>query len=171
MLLRSENESVFMRTPDVTTKVTSLGFEFMSIIKKMAGINRKWTILWRHFSSMFHSRSTNSFFSYDIFPFRAYIKYNDVSPSNLEEGLMNVTRRHFFGTATGAGLFAIVPARVLFGAEAPSNQLTRAIIGCGGIAHSENHLPFKGSRLVALCDVDAKHLSSFAGGAEGEWGA
>ena len=84
---------------------------------------------------------------------------------------MNVTRRHFFGTAAGAGLFTIAPAHVLFGAEAPSNQLTRAIIGCGGIAHSENHLPFTGSRLVALCDVDAKHLSSFADAAKGQWGA
>ena len=29
-----------------------------------------------------------------------------------------------------------------------------ALIGFGGIAHSENHLPYKGSRLIGLCDPD-----------------
>ena len=41
---------------------------------------------------------------------------------------------------------------MLRGETAPSNQLTRALIGFGAIAHSENHLPFKGSRLIGLCD-------------------
>ena len=57
------------------------------------------------------------------------------------------------------GAFNIIPAKVLWGAEAPSNQLTRALIGFGGIAHSENHLPFKGSRLVGLCDPDQLHVA------------
>jgi len=48
--------------------------------------------------------------------------------------------------------FTIVPASVLASATAPSNQLTRALIGFGAIARSANHLPFKGSRLVGLCD-------------------
>ena len=50
------------------------------------------------------------------------------------------------------GAFNLVPAKVLWGATAPSNQLTRALIGFGAIAHSANHLPFKGSRPVGLCD-------------------
>ncbi len=55
--------------------------------------------------------------------------------------------------------FSIVPARVLFGEDAPSNQLTRALIGFGGIAHSANHLPYKGSRLIGLCDPDQLHVA------------
>ena len=61
-------------------------------------------------------------------------------------------RREFLKNAAGAGLFAIVPHRVLFGADTPSNTLTRALIGFGRIAHSSNHLQYKGSRLVGLCD-------------------
>ena len=64
------------------------------------------------------------------------------------------SRRDFLKTAAAAAGFSIVPARVLFGAETPSNQLTRALIGFGGIAHSANHLPYKGSRLIGLCDPD-----------------
>ena len=61
--------------------------------------------------------------------------------------MMN-TRRSFLKQVAAASCFSIVPARVLFGANTPSNQLTRALIGFGGIAHSENHLPYKGSRLI-----------------------
>ena len=63
-----------------------------------------------------------------------------------------LTRRDVLKTAAGAGVFSIVPAGVLRGATAPSNQLTRALIGFGCIAQSANHLPFKGSRLIGLCD-------------------
>ena len=65
---------------------------------------------------------------------------------------MKMTRRELLKTTAAAGLFNIIPAKVLWGAEAPSNQLTRALIGFGCIAHSANHLPFKGSRLIGLCD-------------------
>ena len=65
---------------------------------------------------------------------------------------MKMTRRELLKTTAAAGLFNIIPAKVLWGAEAPSNQLTRALIGFGCIAHSSNHLPFKGSRLIGLCD-------------------
>ncbi|BDS05469.1 oxidoreductase [Oceaniferula spumae] len=52
----------------------------------------------------------------------------------------------------------ILPRNIaLGGPDAPSNQLTRAIIGCGGI--SKYHLPMPG-RLLALCDVDSKHLAA-----------
>ncbi len=63
-------------------------------------------------------------------------------------------RRDFLKGAAAFGTFSIVPAKVLWGAEAPSNQLTRALIGFGGIAKSENHLGYTGSRLVGLCDPD-----------------
>ncbi len=64
---------------------------------------------------------------------------------------MKTNRREFLKAAGAFGAFNLVPASVL-GAAAPSNQLTRALIGFGCIAHSENHLPYKGSRLVGLCD-------------------
>ena len=65
---------------------------------------------------------------------------------------MKATRGGFLQAAGAASLFSIAPARVLWGDTAPSNQLTRALIGFGCIAHSANHLPFKGSRLIGLCD-------------------
>lgn len=54
--------------------------------------------------------------------------------------------------AGAAGLFNLIPAKTLWGASAPSNQLTRALIGFGSIAGSYNHLSYTGSRLVGLCD-------------------
>ena len=71
---------------------------------------------------------------------------------------MKASRKDFIKTLSAASLFSIAPARVLFGAETPSNTLTRALIGFGGIAHSENHLGFRGSRLIGLCDPDAKRV-------------
>ena len=69
------------------------------------------------------------------------------------------SRRDLLKGAAAFGAFNLIPAKVLWGAEAPSNQLTRALIGFGSIAHSENHLPYKGSRLVGLCDPDALHVA------------
>ena len=65
---------------------------------------------------------------------------------------MNTSRRSFLKGAAALGAFNLIPARVLWGATAPSNQLTRALIGFGVIAHSGNHLPYRGSRLIGLCD-------------------
>jgi len=73
---------------------------------------------------------------------------------------MKASRRQFLQGAAAFGAFNLIPARVLWGATAPSNQLTRAIIGCGGISQSGNHLPYKGSRLVGLCDVDQLHVKN-----------
>ena len=70
----------------------------------------------------------------------------------------HLPRRTFLKRAGALATFSIVPARVLRSETAPSNQLTRALIGFGGIAHSGNHLGFKGTRLVALCDPDAKRV-------------
>ena len=84
---------------------------------------------------------------------------------------MKNTRREFLKGAAAVGAFNIVPARVLWGATAPSNQLTRALIGFGCIAHSANHLPFRGSRLVGLTDCYAPRVAE--GLAEAEkagWG-
>ncbi len=84
---------------------------------------------------------------------------------------MKNTRREFLKGAAAVGAFNVIPARVLWGATAPSNQLKRALIGFGCIAHSANHLPFKGSRLVGLTDCYAPRVAE--GIAEAEkagWG-
>ncbi len=72
---------------------------------------------------------------------------------------MNTSRRNFLKASAAFGAFNLIPAKVLWGATAPSNQLTRALIGFGCIAHSENHLPFKGSRLVGLTDCYAPRVA------------
>ena len=63
-----------------------------------------------------------------------------------------INRRDFLGRVGAFGAFSIVPAGVLRGATAPSNQLTRALIGFGSIARSNNHLANKDSRLIGVCD-------------------
>ena len=73
---------------------------------------------------------------------------------------MNTSRRSFLKAAAAVSLFNIVPAHVLRGETAPSNQITRALIGFGGIAASENHLGFKGSRLIGLCDPDQTRVQN-----------
>ena len=84
---------------------------------------------------------------------------------------MTNTRRSFMKQIAAASCFSIAPARVLFGADTPSNQLTRALIGFGGIAHSENHLPYKGSRLIGLCDPDQLRVKAGLAAAEKcKWG-
>jgi len=57
--------------------------------------------------------------------------------------------------------FSIVPRKVLGrGFLAPSDQLTKGIIGLGGMGRV--HIPYAGTRVVAICDVDKKHLQSAA---------
>ncbi|MDD2599171.1 MAG: Gfo/Idh/MocA family oxidoreductase [Kiritimatiellae bacterium] len=69
-------------------------------------------------------------------------------------------RRNFLKSAAAMASFSIVPAHVLRAESAPSNQITRALIGFGGIAHSGNHLGYKATRLIALCDPDAGRVAS-----------
>lgn len=62
-----------------------------------------------------------------------------------------------------ASLFTIVPSKVLGGPKhiAPSDQLTKGIIGVGGIGKTSYHFTSNEQcRLTAVCDVDAKHLQS-----------
>ena len=76
---------------------------------------------------------------------------------------MKTNRRTFLKTLGAAGLFTIVPRKVLGGTGfiPPSDQLTKGIIGVGGIGRSTSHFTSnEACRLTAVCDVDAKHLSS-----------
>ncbi len=69
------------------------------------------------------------------------------------------SRRKFLKGAllAGAGI-TILPRHVLGGNGfiPPSDQLTKAIIGVGGMGRG--HIPYEGTRVVAICDVDTKHL-------------
>ena len=70
---------------------------------------------------------------------------------------MKTNRRTFLKTLGGVAVFSIVPRHVLGrGFIAPSDQLTKGIIGTGVMGLG--HLDYAGTRLVAVCDVDKKHL-------------
>ena len=70
-----------------------------------------------------------------------------------------VRRRDFIrkGAVTGIAL-TIIPRHVLGGKGylSPSDQLTKGIIGTGGMGL--NHFAYENTRLLAVCDVDASHL-------------
>ena len=70
------------------------------------------------------------------------------------------TRRKFLkNTATIIAGFSIVPRHVLGkGFITPSDQLTKGIIGLGGMGRG--HIGYAGTRVVAICDVDKNHLLS-----------
>ncbi|MGY0041251.1 Gfo/Idh/MocA family protein [Pedobacter sp. NJ-S-72] len=70
------------------------------------------------------------------------------------------SRRNFIKkTAVGLAVFSIVPRYVLGGNGfiAPSDKLTKAVIGVGGMGR--NHFPYDGTQVVAICDVDKRHLA------------
>lgn len=79
---------------------------------------------------------------------------------------LSSSRRDFLRkSALTLGAFAIVPRHVLGGPGflAPSDQLTKAIIGVGGMGRG--HYGYEG-KLVAICDVDSNHLTDGLAAAE-----
>ncbi len=80
---------------------------------------------------------------------------------------MNATRRQSLKTLAALATIQIVPGRVLGlnGQTAPSNEITKAILGCGGISAAHLGMPGK---LLALCDVDKNHLAQRMQQAGGE---
>ena len=64
------------------------------------------------------------------------------------------TRRGFLAAGAGFGLFNLVPSSV-FGARAPSNRVTMALIGCGaqGCHEMNGFLRMDDVRVLAVCDV------------------
>ncbi|MCP4455365.1 MAG: Gfo/Idh/MocA family oxidoreductase, partial [Planctomycetes bacterium] len=72
-----------------------------------------------------------------------------------------ISRRSFTKGLFAAGsVFSIVPRHVFGGAAytAPSDQLTKAIVGVGGMG--QGHLGYRGAKLLAICDVDRNRLST-----------
>ncbi len=73
----------------------------------------------------------------------------------------NSRRRFLRSTAAIAAGVTIIPRQVLGrGFIAPSDQLTKGIIGLGGMGRG--HIGLAGTRVVALCDVDQTHLAAAA---------
>lgn len=74
------------------------------------------------------------------------------------EGKNTNSRREFLKKSTAAvAVFTIVPRFVLGkGFIAPSDQLTKAVIGVGGMGR--NHFDYADTKVVAICDVDRRHL-------------
>ncbi|MCL4218063.1 MAG: Gfo/Idh/MocA family oxidoreductase, partial [Candidatus Hydrogenedentes bacterium] len=69
-----------------------------------------------------------------------------------------MSRRRFMKGAVSAGVFTIIPRKALGGPgyTAPSDELTKAVIGVGGMGRG--HLGYPG-KLLAVCDVDQGHLN------------
>lgn len=89
----------------------------------------------------------------DLYIFK-YIKILAMSQSNSR-------RRFLRSTAAIAAGVTIIPRQVLGrGFIAPSDQLTKGIIGLGGMGRG--HIGLAGTRVVALCDVDQTHLAAAA---------
>jgi myo-inositol 2-dehydrogenase / D-chiro-inositol 1-dehydrogenase len=67
-------------------------------------------------------------------------------------------RRSFLNTSLAMAGIMVIPRHVLGGTgfTAPSDQLTKAIIGVGGMGRG--HIGYEGTRVVAICDVDKNHL-------------
>ena len=69
--------------------------------------------------------------------------------------------RFLRNSATIIAGFSIVPRHVLGrGFIPPSDQLTKGIIGVGGMGRG--HIPYAGTKVVAICDVDKTHLQEAA---------
>ncbi|MCU0797710.1 MAG: Gfo/Idh/MocA family oxidoreductase [Akkermansiaceae bacterium] len=81
--------------------------------------------------------------------------------------MKSLTRRQSLKGLAALATIQIVPSRVLGlnGQTPPSEVITKGIIGCGGI--SSSHLTMPG-KLLALCDVDRKHLEQRMNDAGGE---
>ena len=86
---------------------------------------------------------------------------NQFIQSFMKKTTDNSRRSFLRNAATIAAGISIVPRHVLGrGFLAPSDQLTKGIIGVGGMGRG--HIPYAGTRVVAICDVDQKHLSEVA---------
>jgi myo-inositol 2-dehydrogenase/D-chiro-inositol 1-dehydrogenase len=80
----------------------------------------------------------------------------------MNEKKINTRREFIKKSAIAAATFTIVPRFVLGrGYLAPSDHLTKGIVGVGGMGR--NHIPYGGTKVVAICDVDKKHLQEVAG--------
>jgi len=89
-----------------------------------------------------------------------YIANTKMEPK--KEEAPNSRREFVKKSAIGIAAFSIVPRFVLGGTGyiAPSDQLTKAVIGIGGMGRG--HFTYEGTPVVAICDVDKNHLAQGA---------
>ncbi len=82
--------------------------------------------------------------------------------------IMALNRKDFLKAAGSLALFTVIPRSVLggVGRVAPSDQLTKGIIGVGGMGRG--HYDYAGTRLVSVCDVDSSRLASAVKAAPGQ---
>jgi predicted dehydrogenase len=78
----------------------------------------------------------------------------------MNEKIKNNSRRTFIREiSTVVGGFMIVPRHVLGrGFVPPSDKLTKAIIGVGGMGNE--HIKYANTPVIGVCDVNAKHLNA-----------
>lgn len=77
----------------------------------------------------------------------------------MDKNTPNIPSRRKFikGSLASLAAFSIVPRHVLGkGFLAPSDHLTKAIVGVGGMGRG--HIPYAGTKVVAICDVDKRHI-------------
>ncbi len=75
----------------------------------------------------------------------------------MKSNSQNSRRKFLRNTTAIVAGFSIVPRHVLGrGFIPPSDQLTKGIIGMGGMGMG--HIHYAGTRVVAVCDVDKNHL-------------
>ena len=74
---------------------------------------------------------------------------------------ISFSRRKTLKGLAALATIQVVPSHVVGanGKKPPSEQVTRGIIGCGGISGSGAHVGQQGP-LLALCDVDKNHLAN-----------
>ncbi|GGH23194.1 NADH-dependent dehydrogenase [Sphingobacterium alkalisoli] len=79
--------------------------------------------------------------------------------NNIHMKEKSTSRRDFLKKSLiGAAAFTIVPRFVLGkGYLAPSDHLTKGIIGVGSMGRG--HFNYAGTKTVAICDVDSRHLA------------
>ncbi|ADY53188.1 oxidoreductase domain protein [Pseudopedobacter saltans DSM 12145] len=83
----------------------------------------------------------------------------NINNKNVKMESKNNSRREFIKkSAIGIASFTIVPRFVLGkGYLAPSDHLTKGVIGVGSMGRG--HFKYAGTKTVAICDVDSRHLA------------
>ncbi len=81
------------------------------------------------------------------------------------ETTSSISRRHFLKSAAIATGVTILPSRVVFGQDTPSNHMMLGAIGLGRMGQGDlrealNRGLERGARVIALCDVDSKRLQN-----------
>ena len=75
---------------------------------------------------------------------------------SIDKKNVAVSRRTFLTATAGFGLFNIVPSSVM-GAAAPSNKITMALIGAGGMGNGDmrSFMALDDTHILAVCDVNS----------------